>query len=258
MPEYIELHQYLTKLLFNIYSLVTRDLTELRRLTGLLFPRIIKPVINGESKFQSILYFFCIWNLFDLFFLVSMHDKVKLYQYIDPYVRQVSRHIYLNDFSITEWENEKQNQRQVSSSNLAVELPSRLKWILVASYIASNNPPNHDTRYFGEVSEKKSRRAASRTAPVKRRFAMPTAFTFDRMIAIYFAIYEDQEHQRTPIQDSELYTQVQTLISLNLLTLAGAREIIESVKLRCNISYDFAKTLAQNLDFDLSKFLQNA
>ena len=40
---------------------------------------------------------------------MSMDDKVKLYHYIDPYVKQVSRHIYLNDFSIKEWENEKQN-----------------------------------------------------------------------------------------------------------------------------------------------------
>ena len=187
-----------------------------------------------------------------------MDDKVKLYHYIDPYVKQVSRHIYLNDFSIKEWENEKQNQQTVSSTNLAVELPSRLKWLLVASYIASNNPPNHDTRYFGDAATKKSKKSASKTVKVRRRFAMPTAFTFDRMVAIYFAIYEDSVHQRTPKYDSELYTQIQTLISLNLLTLAGARGIIESVKLRCNISYDFAKTIAQNLDFDLSKYLQDA
>ena len=50
MPEYLELHQYLAKLLFNIFSLVTRDLNELRRLTSLLFPRIVQPVIKGESK----------------------------------------------------------------------------------------------------------------------------------------------------------------------------------------------------------------
>ena len=189
---------------------------------------------------------------------MSMSDKVKLYHYIDPYVKQVSRHIYLNDFSIKEWENEKQNQVASGTANLAVELPSRLKWLLVASYIASNNPPNHDTKYFGDISVKKNKRSSNKTARVRRRFAMPTAFSFDRMIAIYFAIYEDNSRERTPMHDSELYTQVQTLISLNLLTLAGARGIIEAVKLRCNISFDFAKSLSQNLDFDLTKYLQDA
>merc|ERR1712137_322624 len=101
---------------------------------------------------------------------------------------------------------------------MGVELPLRLKWLLVASYIASNNPPSHDARYFGEVSVKKSIRSASKKAKVRRRFAMPTAFTFDRMIAVYFSIFEvnsnepgrkkeDIEKNRTPTQDSELYTQ---------------------------------------------------
>ena len=52
IKEYTELHQYLAQLLYNIFSLVTRDLNELRRLTSLLFPRIVQPVINGESKFN--------------------------------------------------------------------------------------------------------------------------------------------------------------------------------------------------------------
>jgi hypothetical protein len=49
MPEYVELFRYLSSLLFNIFSLVTRDLSEIRRLTDLLFPRIVQPVINGEG-----------------------------------------------------------------------------------------------------------------------------------------------------------------------------------------------------------------
>lgn len=54
MKDYTELHQYLAQLLYNIFSLVTRDLNELRRLTSLLFPRIVQPVINGESMFNNV------------------------------------------------------------------------------------------------------------------------------------------------------------------------------------------------------------
>ena len=199
-----------------------------------------------------------------------MNDKVKLYQMINPYVTQVSRHIYLNDFSIKEWENQKQGKESTqNSSQLALELPVRLKWLLVAAYIASNNPPNHDGRYFGDNSKRKGKRSVN--SKIRRRFTMPSTFVVERMIAIYFAIYEqqtvgmgnmgnvgDEKHGRTPTYDTELFTQIQTLISLSLLTSSSKKGAIESVKLRCNISYDFIKTVAKSLDFDLNKYLQDA
>lgn len=50
VPEYLDLFKYLAEILFNIFSLVTRDLNELRRLTQLLFPRILQSVMTGEGK----------------------------------------------------------------------------------------------------------------------------------------------------------------------------------------------------------------
>lgn len=47
--EYRDIYQYLTRLIYKIFSSVTKDLNELRRMVEILFPRIIQPVIDGQS-----------------------------------------------------------------------------------------------------------------------------------------------------------------------------------------------------------------
>lgn len=85
---------------------------------------------------------------------------------------------------------------------------------------------------------------------------MPTPFMLDRLLAIYFAVFEDVDGLHVPTRDAELYTQVKTLVSLNLLTMTGSRGMIERVKLRCNCSLDFVKAVAESLEFDLSRYLR--
>lgn len=235
MPALADVHRYLVTLLYSIFCNVTRDLKEMRKLVQLLFPHVVKLVLEGK---------------------ISRDDKAKLYQSIDPYVRKVSKHIYLNDFSIKEWEESKLSRTQKQTS-LAVELPARLKWLLVTAYIASHNPPKLDKRLFSDNSGK--RRKGKARGPQKKesqRFKMPTTFMLDRLLAIYFAVFEDVDGVQVPTRDAELYTQVKTLVSLNLLTMTGSRGMIERVKLRCNCSLDFVKAVAESLDFDLSRYLR--
>lgn len=87
-------------------------------------------------------------------------------------------------------------------------LPRLSKFILVAAYIASMNPPKSDLRMFGRgLDEKKKRkrrasrpRAGSSKVTVPQQFVGPAPFPLDRMMAILGALLEenDTDQRRDP------------------------------------------------------------
>lgn len=87
-------------------------------------------------------------------------------------------------------------------------LPRMHKYILLASYIASSNPPKTDLRMFGrgldERGKKKKRKGgggarqgAGKVAKVPQRLIGPSSFPLDRLVAILGALVEENEDYRT-------------------------------------------------------------
>ncbi|PPQ85121.1 LOW QUALITY PROTEIN: hypothetical protein CVT25_004221 [Psilocybe cyanescens] len=80
-------------------------------------------------------------------------------------------------------------------------LPRMAKFILLASFLASTNPPQSDVRMFGRgLDEKKRKRRVMKTAgkgghpmcvQVSQRLLGPTTSALDRMIAILGALLEE-------------------------------------------------------------------
>ena len=64
-PQYFDIFQYLTRLIYRIFSQVTKDLNELRRLVALLFPR----VIDGHRSLFLFFYLFIYYCYLFLFIL---------------------------------------------------------------------------------------------------------------------------------------------------------------------------------------------
>jgi len=50
-------------------------------------------------------------------------------------------------------------------------------------------------------------------------------------------------------------TQIASLVALNFLTWVSQEGVLDTVKLKCNVTYDFVSVLALNIQVDLGKYL---
>ena len=79
-----------------------------------------------------------------------------------------------------------------STRGVELELPYYTKYLLLAAYCASHNPPESDTRYFTKVTGKGGSRRRSK-APKRSRTAElghsePKAFQLERLLAIFSSL----------------------------------------------------------------------
>ena len=95
-----------------------------------------------------------------------------------------------------------------------LELPYCSKFLLIAAYLASYNPPKTDKRFFLKNAGKIRKRAAQARGPdVKQKMLGPLTFTIDRLIAIFESITETSERSAT------ILCQLRTLVKLKLVTV---------------------------------------
>ena len=128
-------------------------------------------------------------------------------------------------------------------------LPFDSNYILVASYIASYNPPASDSRFF--VKRNVNSKTHAKPVITKLCHVMgPKPFPFDRLLAILYAIHEDPNSCLL----SNIMTQISTLIRLKLLTRHGL-EILDCPKFICLARYEFVLKCAKQIDFELDLHL---
>ena len=150
------------------------------------------------------------------------------------------------------------------------------KFLLIASYLASHNPPRQDQTYFMKSSESKRKKkggavAKARGKPAKhrkvqRKMLGPQLFVLERMMAIFHAIMPHS----APVGSADIMTQIATLISLGMIvrgtgaTTGGAKggemgaglDIMDpTVKWRCNVGWEFIKGIAKTLRFEVEDFV---
>ncbi|KAK5131330.1 hypothetical protein LTR08_000996 [Meristemomyces frigidus] len=147
------------------------------------------------------------------------------------------------------------------------ELPYYAKWLLVAAYLASFNPPKLDALYFMKATERKRRKKGGGTArsgggrpsqnrKIPRHLLAPSAFTLDRLLSILHAILPHDF--RSTI---DIYTQIATLTSLRLLVRGGGvggsdpLEAGGKWKTGVAVSWEYALALVRGLDFELRDYV---
>ncbi|KAF9269119.1 hypothetical protein L218DRAFT_420523 [Marasmius fiardii PR-910] len=161
-------------------------------------------------------------------------------------------------------------------------LPRMSKFILLASFIASNNPAKTDLRMFGRgLDEKKRKRrvvqskahvkASGGSVKIPQHLVGPSPFPLDRMLAILGALLENNdaetrlpapqftipgEHTDMEISRIGTYASVNELISLHLLHRTSATDKIDGPPMfRCDISLNIALSLAKRLGVTLNELL---
>ena len=112
-----------------------------------------------------------------------------------------------------------------------------------------------------KASEKKRRKKGGGTSTgrpakhrkIQRKLLGPQAFIQERFLAIFHAILPDRMISGT----ADIMTQIATLASLRLLVkMSGPADVIDAgTKWKVNVGWDFVKTTAKYVRFDIESYL---
>ena len=242
----VDVRQF-TDILSDVLAGACNNLVELRHIACLLLPRYAEPVLKGE---------------------LGKDERGKLYNRMQPYLKTVLRRIYLRDLSADDLD-EDAVQRLAATSTSAgggnagiidYDLPFFSKYLLLASFLASYNPPKLDVRYFANVRGKRGKMGKMGRGGVTKRAAIsplllgPKPFPVDRMLAIFYSIMAEDVQ---PVAD--LYIQIQSLVSLKLLTPMSKMNAdnLHTLRFKCHVSFDVVTALAKHLDFPFLRYLHD-
>ncbi|EDQ90608.1 uncharacterized protein MONBRDRAFT_16039 [Monosiga brevicollis MX1] len=234
-----QLFQRFVELLWDVFHGPCRVVTELGHLVTLLLPKWLEPIQSGE---------------------LQPHNFSALFQRIKPVLQKQLTRLYLRDVSTVEWAGALQapeanaTESVGAASGFRLDLPYHAKYLLLAAYLASSNPPRADLRLFAKRRQsKKAKRGTVVHMHESQTLKGPRQFTLDRLLAIFHSI-----HDGIGTSTSELLVQIQTLISLRMLHQVRASNLLDDGKYKVGIDYSTARALAQSIDFDLNAYLYEA
>ncbi|CAG9131184.1 unnamed protein product [Plutella xylostella] len=237
----------------SVFYRPCRDLIELQHMARVNFVKYCEPIVKGDIQAQ---------------------DLTRLWRHISPILKTSLELLYLRISSSkpqtqspgkenSDWETapaynfENTLKEELTSTKTfaqSFELPYYAKYLLIAAYLASYNPPKEDKRLFMKHHGKQRKRLQQVRAKAKISEKLntqlgPKMFTLDRLLAIFYAILEEKIGLT-----SNLLAQIATLVELKLI--AGSKEIdLDTAKYKCIVGYDFIAAVAQTVGFNVRKYL---
>lgn len=233
-----------------------RDILSFRSVCLRLWPRFIKPILDGSlnpSPFSRLMV--ANRSLFQ-------NDSVLVPSLVSD-----------RSTSLTLASNGTNNLQ-----GIATQLPYISRLLLVASYLASYNPPRTDSTFFMKAAISKRRKkgggtalsrkpSASKSRKIARKLLGPQAFVLERMLAIFLAIEEDadvrQKNKRGKGRqklngNADVLMAVATLASLRLLVRMGGvnQDVLDAgTKYRVAIGWEVVRGVARSVGVEVEDYL---
>lgn len=217
-------------LFLSVFFRFCRDLNELRYMARINYAKYVEPIESGRC---------------------DVNDVNALWRNISGVFKTNLEVIYLR-VSTDDFVERTQLSREIESTTklaLSFELPYYGKYLLIAAYLASYNPPKEDKRLFMKQSGKtKKRSKPSKKAVVMTTQSGPKNFPMDRMIAIFCAILDEKVDL-----NATLLAQIPTMCQLGLLVPVG--DNLDEPKFKCCVSYDFVTVISKTVGFSVKNYL---
>ncbi|XP_064395541.1 origin recognition complex subunit 5-like [Halichondria panicea] len=218
--------------IWNVFHIVCRDLAELRHLSAVLYPKYSEPVNSGE---------------------INSRETRRLWKHIEPFFKDVMSRIYLRELSTQQGERALATPTEGSGSVTDyLELPYYSKYLLFSSFLASYNPARADRKFFSKTKQpktRKSHRPATKEKP-NHQLLGPKPFPLDRLMAIFYSILEEDVPPA-----AHLYSQVASLVTLQLLAQISTGDPLDSPKYKCLLTLDHIRLVARSVGFDIVQYL---
>ncbi|KAL5484618.1 hypothetical protein EMCRGX_G021147 [Ephydatia muelleri] len=219
--------------IWNVFNSVCRDLSELRHLSTILYPKYCEPVDQDK---------------------IGIQETRRLWRHIEPYFKHVMSKIFLREMSSAHMERMQLGgggTSQLQSGTKSLELPYVSKFLLMAAYLASYNPARMDRRFFSKRKgdSKKSKRKVPKDKP-SCQLQGPKPFPLDRMMAVFYSIMEDCEAPST-----DVYSQISSLVTMQLVAQVGNGCDLDNPRYKCLVNLDFIRAVSRSVGFDIVQYL---
>ncbi|MFT7799633.1 origin recognition complex subunit 5 [Arapaima gigas] len=231
-----ELYSSYISILLGVFYSVCRDLRELRHLAALNFSKFCEPLEKGEAK---------------------EGDTHKLWRNIEPHLKKAMQTVYLREVSSAQWEEQQQKEEeevrelQGLSAYTHMELPYYSKFLLIAAYLASYNPARTDRRFFlkhhGKIKKTNFLKKHEKTS---NHLLGPKPFPLDRLLAIFYSVVDSRV-----APTASIFSQISTLVTLQLLTQVGHDDQLDAPKYKCAVSLAFIRAISRTVGFDVIRYL---
>uniref|UniRef100_A0A3P9QEQ5 Origin recognition complex subunit 5 n=1 Tax=Poecilia reticulata TaxID=8081 RepID=A0A3P9QEQ5_POERE len=151
----------------------------------------------------------------------------KLWKNIEPHLKKAMQTVYLR------------------------ELPYYSKFLLIAAYLASYNPARTDKRFFVKHHGKiKKTNFLKKNEKTSNHLLGPKPFPLDRLLAIFYSVVDSRV-----APSASIFSQISSLVTLQLLTLVSHDDQLDSPKYKCAVSLDFISAISRTVNFDIVKYL---
>nr|CAH7729438.1 unnamed protein product [Callosobruchus chinensis] len=225
----VDFYKNYLSLFLSVFYRACRDLCELRYMSRVNFSKYLQPVVQKQC---------------------GVSDSMVLWRNIAPVLKNSLEVLYLR-VDVT--------NDQMNNAAHSLELPYYAKYLLVAAYLASYNSTKDDKKIFVRNTGKKSKtvreiKAKSKVSEQLNTQLGPKPFTFDRLLAIFYAILEEKVGF-----NNNLLVQLSSLVELRLLVLStvGDGMSLDGQKYKCNVSFDFIHNTAKTIGFNVKKYLSD-
>ncbi|XP_047352738.1 origin recognition complex subunit 5 [Vespa velutina] len=218
-------------LFLSVFYRFCRDLNELRYMAKINFNKYIEPIKSG---------------------LVKEDDVSGLWRNISTTLISNLEVIYLR-VSTEDFVQHNHVSKEIESTAklaLSFELPFYAKYILIAAYLASYNPPKEDKAIFMKLSSKKKKKI-SRKKTTTNIQSGPRSFPISRLLAIFCTILDEKVDV-----NAILLAQIPTMYQLGLLASIDDNNLDEP-KLKCCVNYNFVSIIAKTVGMNIKDYLFN-
>ncbi|EFI28402.1 hypothetical protein CC1G_13936 [Coprinopsis cinerea okayama7 len=206
----------------DVCYVFTHDPQELQYIAAARWPGFIRPVLdNHQRKLEEL------QDTMQLdednvppFEAPSEEERLRLIRLFTPSLTAAVESLYPRLMNAVDWAKSNMPERDLLTmppalarvqvvkpgesalANTLGYLPRMSKFILVASFLASTNPPKSDLRMFGRGTDEKKRRrrptqatgkSKSGVSKVSQRLVGPSPFPMDRLVAILGALLEEND-----------------------------------------------------------------
>ncbi|QSZ32677.1 hypothetical protein DSL72_002256 [Monilinia vaccinii-corymbosi] len=251
-----------------------RDLISFRTVCLQLWPTFIQPILNGtytSNEFSRLL----IANR-----TLLQNDTFLTPSILAPTTSNSAATMAISIARATQV----QNQNKITT-----HLPYHTRLLLIASYLASHNPPRTDQHHFLQqtsTSKRKkrgggtaltastSRPGVSKSRKIPRKLLGPQAFVLERMLAIYHVLLEDadgrgrysstkgtnkRKHKGLGAGEADIQMAIATLASLRLIAKMGSANAADALdggsRWRVAVGWEVVRGIARSVGVEAEDYL---
>ncbi|XP_022658841.1 origin recognition complex subunit 5-like isoform X1 [Varroa destructor] len=187
----------------------------------------------------------------------SLKDhSLKLWHNIEPYLKKALESLYLREVDAFVSGETSDSATKSMNNKQIIELPLYSKFLLIAAYIASYNPPSTDRKFFVKNSGREKRKFSQiRKSKPNYHLLGPRPFPLNRLMAIFHAIVDTSDFRVEPT--TILQSQVSSLVHHRLVTQTAGKDLLSAPRYKCAVDLDYVLHIANTVHFDVTQHLED-